>query len=243
MSHSHFGLNRPWARNEHKPLTDRGRLQAATKRRLTTIGLLIGDRFERSSGNRPELVSGQISNRHERPGRRPKPPSVKGADVGRRQLTEGGLGSDRQVSVRVFVIERLYEDTVRHRRRDVAQLQNPVEAQVAHPVAVVRRESGANRDLHQQVHGGRRMPGQRGQRQHGDITRDFNPQMSPDPGQGFMQLDVRALTRPLIQEICRQRRKTRLRWGVVSRTNRDEQLEGEDRRAAMAGDPDLGPVG
>ena len=119
-----------------RPAGDGGASSEATSTRSVSTPLRAGPVAEGPRDERGEAIVRRIADGNHRRVLRRVHAAVKRGDVGDRQRAQRFLGADRQVPVGVLGIEQLGEDAVGDGRRQIAELDEPVEPQLAHAIEV-----------------------------------------------------------------------------------------------------------
>ena len=112
-------------------------------------------------------------------------------------------------------VQALEKSTVRDRRRDLPHLQQPTKAKIADTVELGGIETRFRRNSGKKGQTRLRVACQCGQGQHRRIARDLRVETPADPGQRLVNLNRRAITASLVEEIRRQGGQPKLIWRCV----------------------------
>ena len=244
LSHPDLRLRRPLAVDERDERVGPGAGAVHVARREPVV-FVGGGRpvAEGALGGRGLLGVGEVARHDERHAPGLPGPRVEGTHVLDRAGAQAGRGADRQVPVRVAVVEQRGERAVGDRGRQVAQLQEAVEAQLADAGEIVLRHAGPADDVGEQVEDGVAAAGEREHREQRGVGADLGVELRAEPREGRLELEGRERAAPLVQHVGGERREAGPVVGVLGGAVRQQQQGGQHRHLAVLDGPDAEAVG
>ena len=154
-------------------------------------------------------------------------------DVVDGHLRQRRVGADAEVPVRVLVVQGLQVDALRDGGGNRAHLSHPAAPQVAHPVEVAGRETGARHDLEEQGQplGGMVLEG--GEGHHRRVGADLHAEPRAEAVEGAVQLEDGPRLGAFVEEVGGESGEARLRRGVRGGAGGPRQQPVDHRRARM----------
>src|SRR5215207_3633824 len=140
---------------------------------------------------------------------------MKADDVVDRERTQRALRADRQVSVRVLGIEQLREDAVGDGRRQIAELDEPIEPQLAHPIEIALIQERYPDHRGEQVERSRGVLFERRQLEERRVGADLGIEMRTYPAEGFVHRERVEIAAALVEQIAGDGGKAGLMLGIL----------------------------
>ena len=156
-------------------------------------------------------------------------PAVKSGDVGDRQGAQRFLGADRQVPVGVLGIEQLGEDAVGDGRRQIAELDEPAEPELAHSIEVAWIQARGPHHRGEQLQCPRGVLFERRQLEQRRVGADLGIEMRADAAERLVHRERVEIAAAFVQQIAGDGGEARLMPGILRRADRHQHETGDER--------------
>jgi len=195
----------------------------------------LGERFPNECG---ELIVRRIADGDDGCGRRAVTTRMKGADFAQRHAAQRSFGADRQVAVRMALVQQLRVNAIGQRRWRVAQLHEPIEPEIAHAIEIALFEPWLQHHVSEQLESARRVPREHRQFEQGAVGPDFGFELRSDAGERIVQVQRIQRSASFIEEVAGDRRQPGALRRIACRPERQQDEHADERHLAVLDRPE-----
>ena len=181
--------------------------------------------------------------RHDRHRGRGECRGVKAADLVQGHRPQRFLGANREMAIGVARIQQPREGPVGQRRRHVAQLHEPVEAQLTYALEIPGFETRPDHHVGQQYRCPIGKPRERGNRENRGVRSHLGIQMRTDATERVVEFERVQVAAALVQHVARHRGQAGPLRRIGGGSDRQQGEKADERYAVVLDGPHPQPVG